>query len=101
MSETPQTKQNKTKLNKRKEDNTAKKFIPPVVEEVSKYCSDRKNNVDAETFIAHYASKGWMIGNSKMKDWKSAIITWEKRNKKSANEKLLEEKGESFFDGFR
>jgi len=40
------------------------------------------NNVDAEAFIAFYESKGWMIGKNKMKDWKQAIITWEKRQYK-------------------
>ena len=31
-------------------------------------------------FVAFYESKGWLVGKSKMKSWKSAIVTWEKRN---------------------
>lgn len=58
------------------------RFIPPTVEEVRAYCQQRKNRVDPERFVAFYKSKGWMIGKSKMKDWKSAVITWEKGDRR-------------------
>ena len=54
------------------------RFIPPTLEEVSAYCKERNNNVDAERFIDFYESKGWMIGKSKMKDWKASVRTWER-----------------------
>ena len=54
------------------------RFIPPTLEEVQAYCLERKNSVDAERFIDFYATKGWMVGKNKMKDWKAAIRTWEK-----------------------
>lgn len=57
----------------------APRFLPPTVEEVREYCNERKNNVDAVRFVDFYASKGWMIGSNKMKDWKAAVRTWEKR----------------------
>lgn len=57
-------------------------FKPPTVEEVKAYCQERGNNIDAESFVAFYESKGWMIGKNKMKSWKSAITTWEKRDNK-------------------
>tara|TARA_R100000808_G_C2148365_1_gene156510 strand:- start:891 stop:1505 length:615 start_codon:yes stop_codon:yes gene_type:complete len=58
-----------------------KTFIKPTVEDVKNYCLERKNNINAETFIDFYESKGWKIGKNKMKDWKAAIRTWEKRQK--------------------
>lgn len=62
-----------------KEKRSARKvFSPPTVEEVRKYCSERGNNVDPEVFVDFYESKGWMIGKSKMKDWKAAVRTWER-----------------------
>lgn len=70
-----------------KEKNILKKeseFIPPTVEEVSAYCKERDNGIDAETFVAHYEAIGWMVGRAKMKNWKQAVITWEKRNKANA-----------------
>lgn len=58
------------------------RFSPPSIEEVKIYCDERQNEIDPESFFAFYESKGWLIGNTKMKSWKSAIITWEKRNDK-------------------
>lgn len=55
-------------------------FTPPSVEEVKEYCLSVGSQVDAEMFVAFYESKGWLVGKSKMKSWKSAIVTWEKRN---------------------
>lgn len=57
----------------------AKRFVPPTVEEVADHCRTRNNSVDAEAFVAFYASKGWKVGGESMKDWKAAVITWEKR----------------------
>lgn len=57
-----------------------KNFIPPSVEEVKEYLLSVGSKVDAEAFVAFYESKDWMIGKNKMKNWKSAIVTWEKRN---------------------
>lgn len=57
------------------------KFIPPTVEQVKAYCHERKNNISPEIFCDYYASKGWMIGRNKMKDWKAAVRTWENKDK--------------------
>ena len=57
---------------------TRTRFTPPSLEEVQAYCNERQNNVDAEKFINHYTSNGWMVGRNKMKDWKAAVRTWEK-----------------------
>lgn len=65
-----------------KEEN--KRFTPPTLEEVREYCNERHNSVDPERFIDFYASKGWMVGKNKMKDWKACIRTWEQRSKTEA-----------------
>ena len=57
------------------------KFVPPTVDEVRAYCEERHNNVDPDAFVDFYESKGWMIGKNKMKDFKAAIRTWEKKQK--------------------
>tara|TARA_B100000424_G_scaffold63506_1_gene46463 strand:+ start:8692 stop:9309 length:618 start_codon:yes stop_codon:yes gene_type:complete len=56
-----------------------KYFKKPKLEEVLEYCLERNNNIDAESFINFYESKDWKIGKNKMKDWKAAVRTWEKR----------------------
>jgi hypothetical protein len=67
-----------TNKNVKKEKNDNNTFTPPSAFDVLDYCKERKNYVDAETFIAFYQSKGWMVGRNKMKDWKACVRTWEK-----------------------
>ena len=64
----------------KKENTKRKNFIPPTVEEVKEYIDSVGSQVDAESFVAFYESKDWIIGKNKMKSWKAAIVTWEKRN---------------------
>ena len=59
---------------------TSSLFAPPTVEEVRAYCVERNNRVDPERFVDFYSSKNWFVGKNKMKDWKAAVRTWEKRD---------------------
>lgn len=74
----------KLTTNKNKEERIKKKdinTIPPKLEDVAAYCRQRHNNVDPQTFMDFYESKGWMVGKNKMKDWKACVRTWEKNRK--------------------
>ena len=62
----------------------SKRFVPPTSEEVNTYCRERNNSIDGKEFCDFYASKGWMIGKSKMKDWKAAVRTWERSRQQTA-----------------
>ena len=62
-----------------------KKNMPPSVEDVSEYCRERNNGVDAQQFFDFYQSKGWKTGSSAMKDWRAAVRTWERRKPKPSN----------------
>ena len=67
-----------------KEKTKAKKnlFKPPSVEEVAAYCVERRNDIDPEAFVAHYAASGWKRkGGEKVVDWRSCVITWEKNRR--------------------
>ncbi len=81
---------NKDINNKNNNKNNRVAFTPPTVEEVARYCAERHNSVDPETFINYYQSNGWMVGRNKMKDWKAAVRTWEKRNKENSSQKSQE-----------
>lgn len=59
-------------------------FIPPTVEEVRQYCHENNYSVDAERFVDFYECKGWMVGKNKMKNWKAAVRTWVRQNRKGA-----------------
>tara|TARA_R110002020_G_scaffold212120_1_gene418533 strand:+ start:1010 stop:1633 length:624 start_codon:yes stop_codon:yes gene_type:complete len=72
-----------TTINNNKEIKIKNKYFKkPSVFEIEFYCEERKNKIDAEAFYDFYESKGWMVGRSKMKDWKAAVRNWEKRDKK-------------------
>jgi len=60
-----------------------KNFIVPKVIEIKDYCLLRDNGINAEQFYDFYQSKGWMVGKTKMKDWKAAIRNWERNRKKT------------------
>lgn len=60
------------------------RFTPPTLEEVRDYCRERNNAVDPERFVDYYQSNGWKVGKHSMKDWKAAVRTWEKNERKKA-----------------
>ena len=64
-------------------DNNIKRFKKPKQIEIKIYCIERNNNVDYENFYDFYESKDWMVGKNKMKDWKAAVRTWERNEKKN------------------
>lgn len=72
-------------MNKSTDTTTKKKkrFKKPTVEEVREYCAERGNTIDPEYFCDYYESVGWVVGkNRPMKDWKAAVRTWERNEKK-------------------
>lgn len=57
-----------------------KRFIPPTVEEVGAYCTERRNQIDPQQFVDFYTANGWTQGHGKkIKDWRAAVRTWEGR----------------------
>lgn len=57
----------------------APRFCPPTVDEVKAYILEKNYTVDAENFCDFYESKGWFVGKNKMKSWKAAVRTWQRR----------------------
>ncbi len=53
------------------------RFQKPSLDDVKAYCAERGNGVDAQRFVDFYASKGWMVGKSPMKDWRASVRLWE------------------------
>lgn len=72
---------NNTSNNTTNKGEKRKRFIPPTVDEVRLYCSERNNGIDPQSFVDYYAARGWNIGKNKMQDWKAAVRTWENRRK--------------------
>ena len=63
----------------------------PTIQQISDFCKDRKNDIDAEYFFHHYEAIGWVrvVGKKEIpiKSWKSVIITWEKRGQHNDTKK--------------
>lgn len=55
-----------------------KKFVKPTIEEIKAYCKEKGIKIDAERFYYYHDARGWMMGKYKMKNWKSAVRTWER-----------------------
>lgn len=81
-----------------REDRSPKRtrFVPPTIEEIAAYCRERGNTVDAEHFHAHYTANGWKVGKNPMKDWKAAVRTWERTEKKTKGPAM-----KTSYDGIR
>lgn len=62
-------------------------FVPPSLDEISAYISEKGYSVDAERFFNFYEAKGWMIGKTKMKKWENAVANWEKDEKEKSSAK--------------
>ena len=61
-------------------------FTPPNPLEVTTYTN---GDVNGDDFCDFYESKGWMIGKTKMKSWKAATRTWQRRELKENGYKPL------------
>lgn len=76
-----------------------KKFVPPTSEEVEEYCQEMGYGIDPDAFIDHYTTTGWMYGKTHMKDWKSAVRTWERRRK--SDKKTQKKSEDDFYERLR
>jgi hypothetical protein len=52
-------------------------FVPPTLEEVRAYVTERQSTVDPQRFVDHYTAKGWRVGKTPMTNWKAALRSWE------------------------
>lgn len=68
------------------------RFTAPTLDEVKAYCSERKNNIDAQRFIDYYTANGWKVGRNSMKDWKAAVRTWERSDTGYQSQNAIKEK---------
>lgn len=58
-----------------------KRFTPPTADDVRTYAREKGFSIDAERFVDFYASKGWKVGSTPMKDWKAAVRNWVSRDR--------------------
>jgi type VI protein secretion system component VasA len=61
----------------------SKRFEIPSIREIKGHVEEMGYFVDAEHFHAFYSSKDWHVGKNKMKNWKAALVTWNKNNQQA------------------
>jgi hypothetical protein len=57
-------------------------FTPPTKNEVEDYGTSINFTLDAQSFLDYYATRGWKLGRTPMKDWRAAVRTWKNREAK-------------------
>lgn len=60
---------------------TPEVFVPPALWEVEDYMASRgwaKQISGAKRFVEYYDRKDWKVAGKRMKDWRRAVLTWEK-----------------------
>ena len=61
-------------------------FKVPLEKEIEEYMKEIKfvdSSTMATKFFNHYEMKGWVVGRTKMKDWKAAVRYWKSHNQTS------------------
>ena len=56
------------------------RFRAPTPQEVDAFASEHGLSVDGAAFCDFYASKGWRVGSSPMRDWRAAARNWARRD---------------------
>ena len=57
-------------------------FKKPTISEIGDYCESECLAMDHVQFFDYYEANGWVVGKTKMKDWKAAARNWTRRNQK-------------------
>jgi len=71
-----------------KSEQTAKRFVPPSVQEVQEFARAVSLRIDPERFVDYFESVGWVIGKGKkpMKSWQAAARNWARNSKDQATQ---------------
>lgn len=84
---------------------SAARFRAPSPEEVAEYAAAYaasksidlvSTDFDPERFVDFYAQKGWMVGKSRMKDWKASVRNWVRTSKPIRETKKEVSEGDDF-----
>lgn len=65
-----------------------KTFTPPTLEEIKKYVTEKKLQVDFNKFYDYFTEGNWIDSKgNKVKNWKQKILTWNGYSKATKEEK--------------
>lgn len=76
--------------------NRHSQFVPPTLEEVKAYCSERNSSVDPKTFFDYFNEGNWHDSEGKpVRNWKQKLLTWESKGGRHGERKGDMAKAES------
>lgn len=59
-----------------------KPFVPPTIEEIQAYVTEKGYHFDPQAFFDYYTASDWHFANGKpVKSWKQCCVTWESNHK--------------------
>ena len=68
--------------------NRHSQFVPPTLEEVKAYCSERNSSVDPKTFFDYFNEGNWHDSEGKpVRNWKQKLLTWESKGGRKDGER--------------
>ena len=65
----------------------------PTLDEVKKFCSDRKSAINPELFFNYYSARDWKIKGEPIRSWQRLVEVWEAREKQSRRDESNEQSG--------
>ena len=90
---------------KEEERGSKARFRAPSPEEVAEYARSyaegkgldlASTDFDPERFVDFYAQKGWVVGKTKMKDWKASVRNWVRSSKPMERKREVNDGGDDF-----
>lgn len=90
---------------KEEERGSKARFRAPSPEEVEEYARSyaegkgldlASTDFDPERFVDFYAQKGWVVGKTKMKDWKASVRNWVRSSKPMERKREVNDGGDDF-----
>ena len=70
-------------LERKKEEERKKEFVPPTLEEVKEYAQSRNSSVDPVKFYEYFCAGNWIDSKgAPVRNWRQKLITWEGRGKR-------------------
>ena len=67
-------------LSESKSMRTRAAFQKPTLQELTAYCQENSLKIDPQMFLDYYESNGWMVGKTKMKDWRATARHWARKD---------------------
>ncbi len=86
---------NKKRIEDNKKEKEEKAFVPPTLQEIQEYVTEKDLKIDAKQFYDYFTEGNWIDSKgNKVKSWKQKILTWNGYSTTTKPDKNLYQKHE-------